>query len=140
MDKTVTILVVEDDANDRVEIERTLRDMNISNPLRFADDGIVALDILRGANNEDKIEKPFWIFLDLKMPRLDGHGFLKELREDPTISDAVVFVFTSSDADEDIKTADQYGVAGFILKSDMRGSFSEAANLAGFSWSLVKSD
>ena len=130
MAKTVTLLIVEDDEFDKLSMERTLEEMRVSNPVRHAKDGIEALEILRGENGQEKLEGPYLIFLDLKMPRLNGHGFLKEVRADENLKDATIFIFTSSDKDEDIKSADEYNVAGFIMKSDMRASFEEAAEMA----------
>ncbi len=69
------------------------------------------------------------------MPRLNGHGFLKEVRADENLKDTTIF--TSSDKDEDIKSADEYNVAGFIMKSDMRASFEEAAESLGLGWGIV---
>lgn len=137
MAKTVTLLIVEDDEFDKLSMERTLEDMRVSNPIRHAKDGIEALEILRGENGHEKLEAPYLIFLDLKMPRLNGHGFLKEVRSDDELKDATIFIFTSSDKDEDIKSADEYNVAGFIMKSDMRASFEEAAESLGLGWSIV---
>jgi CheY-like chemotaxis protein len=134
----VTLLIVEDDAFDFKSMQRTLKDMRVTNPVAHASDGQEALDILRGNNGKNKLEKPYLIFLDLRMPKLDGLSFLKEIRSDDELKDATVFIFTSSESDEDIKSADKYNVAGFILKSDMEGSFTEAAESLGFSWCIVR--
>ena len=135
MAKTVTLLIVEDDDFDKLSMERTLEDMRVSNPIHHAKDRIEALEILRGENGHEKLENPYLIFLDLKMPRLNGHGFLKEVRADENLKDATIF--TSSDKDEDIKSADEYNIAGFIMKSDMRASFEEAAESLGLGWGIV---
>lgn len=71
------------------------------------------------------------------MPHQGGHNFSKEVRTYAELKDATIFIFTISDADEDIKSADEYKVAGFILKSDMKGSFTEAVESLNFSWGIL---
>jgi CheY-like chemotaxis protein len=137
MTQIVTLLIVEDDAFDFKSMERTLSEMKVSNPVIHAKDGLEALDILRGENGAQKLEHPYLIFLDLKMPNMDGLEFLTEIRADDALKDSTVFIFTSSESDSDIKSADKFNVAGFILKSDMEGSFTEAAESLGFSWCIV---
>lgn len=135
--KIVTLFIIEDDDFDYKSMERVLREMNLSNPIVRAKDGLDALEVLRGEKGREKLSGPFIIFLDLQMPRLNGHGFLKEIRADANLKEATIFIFTSSDSDEDIKSADEYNVAGFIMKSDMKGSFTEAVESLNFSWGLL---
>jgi len=123
--ETVTVLLVEDDDIDAETVIRSFNKLKIGNPVRHARDGEEALDILRGANGSEPIEGPFIILLDLNMPRLDGHEFLTELRNDPELNQAVVFVLTTSKADEDRHKAYKMNVAGYIVKQETGSGFIE---------------
>jgi CheY-like chemotaxis protein len=116
--KTVHFLVVEDDEVDVKALKRAFKELHLANPVRFARDGIEALEILRGENGQEKLEKPYLVLLDLNMPRMNGIEFLDEVREDPEHHCALVFVLTTSSAEEDrIKSYDK-NVAGYMLKSN----------------------
>ncbi len=67
-----------------------------------ARDGVEALEILRGENGRTKLCPPYVILLDLNMPRMNGLEFLAEIRRDPALRRAVVFVLSTSDDDEDM--------------------------------------
>ncbi len=69
MSKEVTILLVEDDRIDVMAIKRALAQCKIANPLVVAEDGFKALDILRGVDGKPALESPYFIILDLNMPR-----------------------------------------------------------------------
>ena len=75
--------------------------MKIANPVRHARDGEEVLEILRGQNDAEPIVGSFVVLLDLNMPRLGGHDFLTEIRNEPKLEQTVVFVLTTSSADED---------------------------------------
>ncbi len=136
--KPVTLLIVEDDEIDVMGIQRALNSLKVANPLVVADDGIEALEILRGTNGREKLEQPYVILLDLNMPRMNGVEFLDEIRTDPELKKSIVFILTTSESDSDIMQAYDYNVAGYIVKSDARASFMEAASLLSFYWTIVE--
>ena len=113
---TPTILLVEDDQMDVMNVQRELRKQNINVPLTHARNGQEALHLLRGENGETKIPRPSLVMLDLNMPRLNGLELLKILREDPEFSDLNVFIMTTSDLDVDRSGANRLGVSGYIIK------------------------
>ncbi len=136
-DRHATLLLVEDDEIDIVVVKRALATLKIGNPLAVAHDGIEALDILRGTNGREKLERPYLVILDLKLPRMGGHEFLEELRDDPELKDTVVFVMTTSNDSEDREKAYSKNVAGYIVKSDPVGSFRRAVELLNHYWHVV---
>jgi len=111
-----SILLVEDDQMDVMNVQRELRKQNIGVPLIHAKNGREALNLLRGENGETKIERPSLVMLDLNMPRLNGLELLKILRADPEFSDLNVFIMTTSDLDADRSGATDLGVSGYIIK------------------------
>jgi CheY-like chemotaxis protein len=127
--KTVQLLHVEDDDLCLMGLNRAFKAAKIANPVCFAHDGIEALDMLRGTNGRPRLPRPFLILLDLNMPRMDGIEFLQELRKDEELKKSIVFVMTTSDANEDKVKAYNLGVAGYILKSNPANAFLEATAL-----------
>jgi CheY-like chemotaxis protein len=119
-------------------LSRAFKAANISNPLYFAHDGIEALEMLRGTNGRPQLPRPYLILLDLNMPRMDGIEFLKELRKDEELKKSIVFIMTTSDADEDKAKAYDLGVAGYILKSNPANAFLETAALLNTYWRVVE--
>jgi CheY-like chemotaxis protein len=111
-----SILLVEDDQMDVMNVQRELRKQNISVPLIHAKNGREALNLLRGENGETKISRPSLVMLDLNMPRLNGLELLKILRTDPEFNDLNVFIMTTSDLDVDRSGATDLGVSGYIIK------------------------
>ena len=133
----VSLLMVEDDDLDATAITRAFKKLKLANPLVRAKDGIEALEFLRGENGKTKIIKPYMILLDLNMPRMDGIEFLSELRKDPTLSNSVIIVLTTSAADKDKVAAYDNHVAGYVIKSDLGSSFLEVIQLIDCYWKIV---
>jgi CheY-like chemotaxis protein len=111
-----SILLVEDDQMDVMNVQRELRKQNITVPLVHARNGREALNLLRGENGETQIARPSVVMLDLNMPRLNGLELLKILRADPEFSDLNVFIMTTSDLDVDRSGATELGISGYIIK------------------------
>ncbi|MBH24038.1 MAG: two-component system response regulator [Myxococcales bacterium] len=109
---SVTILIVDDDPNDRLLIQHAWRKARLHNPIDFVEDGDLVLDYLRGEGRfaEDPPTLPGLILLDLNMPRMDGHEVLAEIRDDPALKHIPVVVLTSSSAAQDIM--ESYGLGG----------------------------
>ena len=133
----VTLLVVEDDEVDLMALKRALKNLKLSNPIIHANDGVEALEILRGQNGKVALNRPYIILLDINMPRMNGIEFLGNLRADPELKNSVVFVLTTSESDQDIIGAYNYNVAGYIVKSDATDSFAQAAKLLDCYWTIV---
>ena len=111
-----SILLVEDDQMDVMNVQRELRKQNITVPLVHARNGREALNLLHGENGETKITRPSLVMLDLNMPRLNGLELLKILRADPEFIDLNVFIMTTSDLDVDRSGASELGISGYIIK------------------------
>ena len=123
MNNTVNILLVEDDVVDVMNLKRTFRKLKIANPVHVANDGIEALEVLRGEGGKGPIPHPFVILLDLNLPRMHGLEFLTELRKDPEFRNSVVFVLTTSKSEEEKLAAYDLKIAGYILKKDIAEGF-----------------
>lgn len=137
-DSTIKILLVEDDDVDAEAVIRAFRKRRIANPVEIVQDGIQALERLRGTEQTPPLERPILILLDLNMPRMNGIEFLQNLREDPSLHDNIVFVLTTSDADRDVTAAYQQHIAGYLVKSRVGEDFIELTNLVQHYWRYVE--
>jgi len=138
MSPTVNLLLVEDDEVDVQGLKRAFAKSRIANPITVARDGIEALEMLRGENGHEKLPKPHLILLDLNMPRMNGIEFLEAIRADEELKGSVVFMITTSKADEDKARAYGHNVAGYIVKQDPANTFMEAVSLLEHYWRIVE--
>jgi CheY-like chemotaxis protein len=115
--RSLDILLVDDDDVAAEAVVRGLRRHAPDCPVIVAEDGVVALQILRGQHDARRLGKSHVVLLDLNMPRMNGFEFLKELRADRELRGTVVFILTTSDIQTDLLQAYQECVAGYIVKS-----------------------
>ena len=119
MREPITVLMAEDDADDRELTAEAFEDARLANDLRFAVDGEDLMDYLlrRGPHANPKTSpRPSLILLDLNMPRKDGREALREIKANPDLRQIPVVVLTTSDAEEDICSSYDLGVNSFIRK------------------------
>ena len=135
---SITILICDDDEDDRLLTRQALEAAHISNALRFVEDGEQLLDYLyqRGAyaGETGKAPRPGLILLDLNMPKMGGREALKVIKEDKTLRDIPIVVLTTSRLDEDIIRSYQLGVNSFISKPVTFSGLVEAMNVLGRYW------
>ena len=133
--KKVTILLVDDDDVDAMGVKRALKQLKILNPIVRAHDGLEGLALLRDPN---AVCRPYIILLDINMPRMTGLEMLAELRNDPLLSSSVVFVLTTSKADEDKLAAYQQHIAGYIIKRQVGDGFIQVMEMLDHYWRVVE--
>lgn len=117
--KSITILMADDDEDDRMMTRNALRKARLANEIRFVVDGVELLDYLyhRGKYNDPADSpRPGLILLDLNMPKKDGREALKEIKADPNLRRIPIVVLTTSEAEEDIYRSYDLGVNSFITK------------------------
>ena len=129
-----SILLVEDDQMDVMNVQRELRRQNINVEIVHARNGRDALKMLRGEGGEPKIARPSLAMLDINMPRMNGLELLEALRADPEFADMNVFIMTTSDLDTDRLKAQNLAVSGYIIKPLNFDTFGEGgSSVDGFS-------
>ncbi len=119
MTTQATILVADDDPDDRMMIKDACEEVDLKCGLEFVEDGEELLEYLRGEGAyTHRAGKPFHgiVLLDLNMPRKDGREALREIKTDPQLRRIPVVVLTTSVADEDISRAYKLGVSSYITK------------------------
>lgn len=136
----IEILLVEDNQHDAEMTMRALRKSNFLNELHWVKDGVEALDFIysRGSyESRNPGQLPKLILLDLKMPRLDGHEVLQQLKSDERTRAIPVVIMTSSNEDRDVFESYQLGVNGYVTKPVQFSAFTEAVAKIGMYWLLV---
>ena len=136
----VEILLVEDNADDEELTLRALKKVNLVNHIHVVRDGAEALDYIfcTGVYSHRTIENdPKLIFLDLKLPKVDGLGVLQRLKSDPRTHVIPVVVLTSSREERDIVESYQLGVNSYMVKPVDFEQFMQAVGQAGLYWVLL---
>jgi CheY-like chemotaxis protein len=114
-----TILVVEDNADDVLLIERAFGKAKLANPLRFVDNGEKAVDYLSGAGpyaDRHSHPMPAVVLLDLKLPRRSGFEVLQWVRAHSSLKALPVVVLTSSKDGDDVRRAYAMGANTYLVK------------------------
>jgi len=118
--RSVTILLADDDDEDRELTRDALQDAHLANEMRFVVDGQDLMDYLRreGLYEDPSVDapRPGIILLDLNMPKKDGREALAEIKADEVLRTIPVVVLTTSKAEEDVLRTYDLGVSGFITK------------------------
>ena len=117
--RPITILMADDDADDRQMTQEAFEASHLANDLRFVEDGEELMDYLhrRGKYADPATSpRPGLILLDLNMPRKDGREALEEIKNDPRLRAIRVVVLTTSKAEEDIIRSYNLSAASYITK------------------------
>jgi len=117
--KTITILMADDDAEDRLMTKEAFAECRLRNDLRFVGDGKELMDyLLRRGRYSDPATSPCpgLILLDLNMPKKDGREALQEIKANADLRSIPIVVLTTSKAEEDIVSSYALGVNSFIAK------------------------
>ena len=114
----MTILIADDDADDRMFLEQAMRKNGYEYGIQFVEDGEELMEYLRqqGRYNELNAPWPDMLILDLNMPRKNGFQALSEIKDDPILRRLPVIVMTTSSADEDVLKTYSLGVNSFVTK------------------------
>jgi CheY-like chemotaxis protein len=117
---SITILMADDDEDDRVLTADALKRARVLNDMRFVVDGEDLMQYLRGrgpyADGGIPAPRPGLILLDLNMPKMDGREALAEIKSDPDLRRIPVVVLTTSKGEEDIVRTYDLGVNSFVSK------------------------
>ena len=132
-----TILLVEDNPDDAELLLRSFVKFEFTNPVVVVRDGVEALDYLFARNayaGRSKTDLPRLILLDVKLPRMDGMEFLKNVREHPLTRLIPVVALTTSVEEKDKRTAYALGVNSYLRKPVNFFEFMELVRNLGAYW------
>jgi CheY-like chemotaxis protein len=137
----VEILLVEDNPNDRELTLRALRRSNVANNVVAIDDGEEALEYLfaSGRYSDRKVvdDAPRVVFLDLKLPKVDGIEILRRIRADPRTRTIPVVIVTSSAEERDRVATYDIGANSYVVKPIDSESFTKTMAEVGYYWLAI---
>ncbi len=134
--RMVHFLLVEDDEDHAYLIRRSLEENNVINRISHVTDGRQAMSFLRRAAPFENAERPDVILLDLKLPIMDGHEVLHEVKNDPKLKKIPVVVLTTSNADKDLVKAYAENVNSYLVKPVNFDQFHEMILQLKLYWAL----
>ena len=136
----VEVLLVEDNPNDAKLALRALKKNNLLNEVFVVKDGVEALDYIFAENEysyRSIDDPPKVIFLDLKLPKINGIDVLEKIKSDSHTKNIPVVIFTSSAEDQDMQRCYELGANSYIVKPVEFESFMDAVARLGFYWLLL---
>ncbi len=135
--KLITILMAEDDADDREMTKEAFEESRLLNDLRFVEDGVELMDYLqrRGKYSDPASSpRPGLILLDLNMPKKDGREALQEIKADPELKSIRVVILTTSKAEEDIIRTYDLSASSYITKPVTFAGLADVVKTLGKYW------
>jgi CheY-like chemotaxis protein len=88
----ISVLLVDDDPGDVLLVREAFDDHKVGNLLSVVNDGVQAMEYVRGENDYAGVARPDLILLDLNLPRKSGIEVLEEIKSDPQLSTILVVV------------------------------------------------
>jgi len=139
MTKLRPILLAEDNLKDIELVLAALKKNNLANEVVVARDGAEALDYLYRQGNfrtrEDGL--PIAIFLDLKMPKVDGLEVLRRIKADDALKVIPIIMLTSSREEADLVKSYQLGANAYVVKPVGFQQFVDAIKQTGMFWAVI---
>ena len=135
--RPITILMADDDPDDRQMTKEAFEEARLANELRFVEDGEELMDyLLRRGKYADPASspRPAILLLDLNMPKKDGREALKEIKAHPHLRQIRVIVMTTSKAEEDVYRSYDVSATSFITKPVKFDALVEVVKALGKYW------
>lgn len=131
------VLLVEDDYNDVLLIQRAFRKANMQPPISIVSDGDEAISYLTRQDkytDRELYPTPLLMLLDLKLPRRSGLEVLEWLRQQPTLKRLLVVILTSSQENSDLVQAYELGANSYLVKPANFKDLVNLVKLVDFYW------
>ncbi|WP_203293053.1 response regulator [Maricaulis parjimensis] len=132
-----TILMVDDDPDDRLLFKEACEEVRLRNPLEFLENGEQLVDYLRRKGPYASLEGapyPGIILLDLNMPLKDGREALEEIKNDAELRHIPIIVLTTSKDEDDILSSYGLGASSYIVKPISLDRLMRVVNSIGEYW------
>ena len=114
--RPIEVLLVEDDEGDVLMTREALHEGKVLNRLAVVNDGVEAINYLRGLSGHERAARPDLILLDLNLPRRDGRQVLEEVKADPDLRRIPIVVLTTSEAEEDVLRSYDLHANAYVTK------------------------
>ncbi|HUG19775.1 MAG TPA: response regulator [Planctomycetaceae bacterium] len=112
----VNFLLVEDDDTHAHLVMRSLKKARVTNRVFRVKDGLEAISFLHREEKHADSPRPDVVLLDLKLPKMDGHEVLAEIKRDPDLRLIPVVIMTTSDAESDRELAYEHHANSYVVK------------------------
>jgi len=135
--RPITILMADDDADDRQMAKEAFEESMLVNDLRFVEDGVELMEYLqrKGKYADPALSPhPGLLLLDLNMPRKDGWEALREIKADPALKTLRIVILTTSTTEQDIVRGYGLSVASFITKPVTFSGLLDVVKVLGRYW------
>jgi two-component system, response regulator len=131
-----TILLADDDADDRLLLLEAFEENKITCQLKFVEDGADLLDYLnkKGKYDGHNHDSPDLILLDINMPKKDGKKALEEIKTNNSLKHIPVIMFSTSKSPEDVANSYRLGANSFIVKPSSFEGLIEVTNVIKKYW------
>lgn len=139
-EQEIEILIIEDNPYDAELAIRALQKQNLANKLVHLSDGAEALEFIFGTGEyagRNVENTPKVIFLDLKMPKVDGLEVLQQIKADARTRLIPIVILTSSAEDPDIKRSYELGANSYIVKPVAFENFAKTISELGLYWMVI---
>jgi CheY-like chemotaxis protein len=133
----LTVLVADDDEDDRTFIQRAWVKDRAANDLRFVEDGLELTEYLTQAGKyapPASAPRPAVILLDLNMPKKDGREALREIKANLNLCQIPVIILTTSQDEEDVWRSYKLGANSYITKPVTFGALVDVLQVLGKYW------
>ena len=112
------ILVAEDDSDDRFLLQTAFKEKGYDDRLEFVENGVELIEFLSKIQDNKTAHNgfPYFILLDLNMPKKDGREALKEIKQHPVFKKIPIIVFTTTKNESEIRRCYELGANTYVVK------------------------
>lgn len=114
----IHIILADDDEDDRLFFVDAFEELKINTKVKTLNDGVELINYL----NQDDVQLPNVLFLDLNMPRKNGLECLQEIKSNPKFDDIAIAIYSTSASEDDIENTFVQGANIYIKKPDDFGT------------------
>ena len=113
----ISILIAEDDADDRFLLQAAFTENGFKDKLLFVENGVELVDyLIKVAQSGNNVKMPRFILLDLNMPKKDGREVLKEIKQHPDLKKIPVIIFSTTNNEQEMRRCYELGANSYITK------------------------
>ncbi len=112
------ILVAEDDSDDRFLLQTAFKEKGYDDKIEFVENGVELINYLDNIHEKKPNHEtyPYFILLDLNMPKKDGREVLKEIKQHPVFKKIPIVVFTTTKNENEIRRCYELGANTYVVK------------------------
>jgi two-component system, chemotaxis family, response regulator Rcp1 len=132
--KSVEVLIIEDNEGDIRLIKEAFKDSKIVNKFSVVSDGQQALDFLNKSGEFESSVRPDIILLDLNLPKINGFDVLREVKSNPALQKIPVIIFSRSASDNDVLRSYNLNANSFVSKPADLEEFLNVVKTIGEFW------